>query len=233
MNKIYNKSPSLLLLFLMLFLLSGCYATTNLKGDQPNSGYISPNQKNLPLACLVSITTSVDGSSQNVAITFPQKVTGKLQESRIFSNVESIVNGGNRPQKPFYELTLTANETSHSNRLFNAVKGFLDGASWFILDPILPLTMQFESKMTLKVIAPNMQEKEYQASQYGSLTCTPDISEIFPPDADRESQYGSSASTWPNCREGRIKLMSEIRESNLIYLVNQMAQDEWISVNSK
>ena len=96
MNKIYIKSLYLLLLYLMLSLLSGCYAITNLEKDQPGSNRISSNHINLPTACLVSITANVDGSSQNVAQTFPQRVIGRLQESRMFVNVESIVNGGKK-----------------------------------------------------------------------------------------------------------------------------------------
>lgn len=210
MNNICFKSFALVLLSFMLFLFSGCYAITTLQKDQPNSNHIISNQKNLPPACLVSITANINGSGQNVSPTFPQRVIGKLQESKIFSNIESIVNGGKRPQEPFYELTLTVNETPHSNKFVNFVEGFFIGASFFILTPILPLTTEFGSDMTLKVIAPNMKEKEYKVSQNGSLTCT-----FF------------------DCPSGRIKLIGEVTDNDIICLINQMAQDEWLSANAK
>jgi len=240
MNKIYTKVLYLLLLCLLLSLLSGCYAITTLKKDQPNSDHIISNQKNLPPACIVSITANIKGAGQNVSSTFPQRVIGgllerfsngpifncracqnvastipqivigKLQESKIFSNVELIDNGGKRPPQPFYELTMTINETPPSNNFINVVKGSLGAASFFILTPALPLTTDFESDMTLKVIAPNMKEKEYRVSQNGSLKCT-----SF------------------DCASGWIKLTDEVTDNNLICLINQMVQDEWISANSK
>jgi len=210
MDKICTKFLSLLLLCLMLCMFSGCYAITNLQKDQPNSNHIISNQKNLPPACLVSISVKIDGAGHNVATEFPQRLIGKLQESKIFSNIESIVNGGKKPQEPFYELTLTDNETINSNTFLNGVKGFFVGLSLFILTPALPVTQEFGSDMTLKVVAPNMKEKEYRASQYGSLVCT-----------------------LPDCKLGWPKLLGEVTENNIIYLINQMAQDEWISINSK
>ncbi len=120
------------------------------------------------------------------------------------------MNGGKRPQEPFYELTLTVNETYHNNTFLNFVKGFFIGASLFILTPILPLTEEFGSDMTLKVIAPNIKEKEYRVSQNGSLTCT-----FF------------------NCPSGRVKLTGEVTDNNITCLINQLVQDEWLSVNSK
>jgi hypothetical protein len=210
MNKIYTNSLYILLLCFMLSLLSGCYAITNLQKDQPNSGYIISNQKNLPPACLVTITASINGAGQNVATTFPQRVIGKLQESKIFSNVESILNGGKRPQEPFYELILTVNEKPYANTFITFVEGFFIGASFFILTPVLPLTSEFGSDMTLKVIAPNMKEKEYRVSQNGSLVCT-----------------------YFNCASGRAKLVGEVTDNDIICLINQMVQDEWISANSK
>ena len=210
MNKIYIKSLYLLLLYLMLSLLSGCYAITNLEKDQPGSNRISSNHINLPTACLVSITANVDGSSQNVAQTFPQRVIGRLQESRMFVNVESIVNGGKKPLEPHYEITIVSNEIPHHNTFLNGLKGFFVGASFFILTPVLPLTQQMESDLTFKVVAPNMKFKEYHASQYGSLTCT-----LY------------------DCKLGWQKLIGDVMENNIIYIINQMAQDEWIVENSK
>jgi hypothetical protein len=194
----------------MLFLFSGCYATTNLQKDQTNSNHIISNQKNLPSACLVSISVKIDGAGHNTATEFPQRLIGKLQESKIFSNIESILNGGKKPQEPFYEITLTENETLHNNTFFNGLKGFFIGLSLYTLTPALPLTKQFESDMTLKVVAPNMKEKEYRASQYGSLVCT-----LF------------------DCKLGWIKLTGEVTDNNIIYLINQMSQDEWLSAHSK
>jgi hypothetical protein len=205
-----SKGVAVLLVSLQL-VMTGCYATMSMDKVPPQSGALTPSrlQQRLPPAYLTSIQVSLNGARTNLAPTFETRVIGMLQEGRTFSDVISVLGRERRPpNEEHFDLTLHVEEIQHWHRFGNGVKGFFIGLSLFLLTPALPLVYEHEAKMTVSVILPSGVTKEYVADAQGS------------------TYY-----TMNKAQEAIPKLASQVVESCLVSLVNQLSNDRTLQVS--
>jgi len=161
---------------LMVVLTTGCYSHISMTKLPPNSDKVvaSTATTRLFAAYLTSIQVTLNGCPVNMNPTFEQRFLGRLQETRLFSDVVSSIGREKRAEEPHFELVLHVSETQYLHSFSNGIKGFFIGVSLFLLTPVLPNHYEHEAEMTLTVRAPNSVEKEYKARARGSAYATLD-----------------------------------------------------------
>lgn len=203
-RNISRLSLMLLMAFLLMVPLTGCYQSVSLKKTPPNSDALlsTRSTKLLPVAYLMSIQVELNGSVTNVNPTFEQRFIGRLQEAGIFQDVVGILGREKRSEDPHYNLFLKVSEIQHFDRAGNFVKGFFVGITLFLLSPVLPYDYGHEVNFTLTAQKPNGVEKKYYATAYASAIYT-----------------GTHELT------AKQKAMSDAMEKCIISIVNQVSAD--------
>jgi len=194
-------------------LANGCYSSTSLSRTPPKSAQIVPPRATtrLPAAYLTSIQTSVNGAVENMNATFESRVVGRLQEAKLFDDVVSVLGHEKRIDGPHYELVLHTDETEYPHTFSNMCKVYGIAFTCFLLTPALPLGYETEASMTLTVRTSDSREKSYTATARGVASGT----------------FGS------DIIRAQTKVKSQVIESCLVSLVNQLIDDDWLRANQK
>lgn len=121
-------------------------------------------------ASLDLVRTIRNGAPLDPSVTFDQRVLVALRETQLFSHL--IYPGHGQPAlegQKYVVAKLSVNETVDRYARKNAFKGFVVGASMFILTPFLPMEYSYASQMTLDLQRWDGEMKHYTAVSQGTI----------------------------------------------------------------
>lgn len=190
----------------MSLLATGCYSHISMSKVPPGAESLVPaatENRSFP-AYISSIQVKLNGTPTNISPTFEARLVGRLQETRLFSDVVSILGRERRPNEPHSNLTLHIEEVQHLHSFSNGIKGFFVGVSLFLLSPVLPYSYGHEVNMKLFERMPNGIEKQYLAESRGNIYYTMD-----------------------RARQAISELQGKVVEACIISLMNQLISNHY------
>ncbi|MCL7422389.1 MAG: hypothetical protein M8364_15970 [Methylobacter sp.] len=192
-----------ILIFAMGF--SGCTAhwtNIDLKPDEaaPVSHYSGSKPSNC-MAVMDDLRVTSNGQAANVNEAFQKRFITNLKDTHLFSTVTDTI-PTDRPNN-LVNFALSIAENQDTNQGANVTKGFFIGLSLYLLTPVIPLSYDFESDMTLVAMRSDGRSKRYTAKGKG------------------EARYHLFA----NAAMAGEDVRSQITNNNLSALMNQISQD--------
>jgi len=156
----------------LLVLGSGCDRWTKLEG-MPNIPALlvstsTPTHDRVP-AALGVVRTLRNGAPLDPSVEFERRVVSALRETQLFSQL--IYPDYDQPPlegQKYVAARLLVSETADRHAGRNAFKGFVVGASMFLLTPFLPLEYGYASQMTLELQRWDGETKHYTAASQGT-----------------------------------------------------------------
>lgn len=156
----------------VLFLVAGCsrWSEVTHSSDVPRSPTDFSVQgmhhaAQVPLI-LSPIQVSQNGSGMTTTSEFERRVLSHLDRAHLFSYLTHEATGP-PPDQQHVRARLTVKETAEPHSGENAFKGFVVGASMFLLTPWLPFEYDFSAQMVLDIERWDGQAKRYLASSEG------------------------------------------------------------------
>ena len=94
---------------------------------------------------------------------------GRFLQALYHSNAFDGVFGEDQaiPERRKLKLSLTIADRMRYNNVLGAIKGFIIGASFFILSPVIPIYADYTSELRLKVEKPDGSSKHYSGYATG------------------------------------------------------------------
>lgn len=129
----------------------------------------APTTDRVP-ATLDVVRTIRNGAPLDPSIAFDQRVLIALRETQLFSHL--IYPGHGQPTlegQKHVTARLSVSETVDRYAGNNAFKGFVVGASMFLLTPLLPLKYSYASQMTLDLQRWDGDTRHYTADSHGTI----------------------------------------------------------------
>ena len=156
---------------LLVTLTTGCarwielHATAD-SSQEPSVREIARNEQ-VPLL-MDSVSTTRNGSPQNLSLETERRVLGTLREIGLFSHLVDM----NSPEPPasekFIRARLLFDEAIDSHPGDVAWKGIVIGVSMFILAPFIPLEYDYTTHVTLELERWDGRVKHYESQSAGT-----------------------------------------------------------------
>lgn len=149
--------------------------------DRPTKLEVVPNiserlvQTSIPTndrvpAALGVVRTLRNGAPLDPSVAFDRRVVSTLHETHLFSHLIYPDHGQPALEgQKYVTARLSVSETVDRYAGNNAFKGFVVGASMFLLTPFLPLKYSYASQMTLELQRWDGETKHYTADSYGTI----------------------------------------------------------------
>jgi len=127
-----------------------------------------PNNDRVPFV-MEGFRMMQNGSPRNPSIEIEQRILNTVQETRLFSTLVPL--GGNSPSLDEKMVTarMTFDETIDPHSGAAAWKGFVIGASMFLLSPVIELDYGYAAKTSLEIERWDGQVKRYDAQSAGTV----------------------------------------------------------------
>jgi hypothetical protein len=139
---------------------SGCAMRVTMKAPFPENVQVeSGTHKPRYSAVLLSTFATTNGSLSVINPSFRERFVQSVRESGVFTAVYGDDQAILEKQKA--KLSLNVSERFYYNNALGALKGFIIGASFFILSPFIPLYADYTIELRLKVEKPDGSYKEY------------------------------------------------------------------------
>lgn len=191
---------------ILMMVVSGCTAhwtNIDIKPDKYETTVHSSNKLNSSncVAVLNDLKTKSNGQEVNASVDFQRRFIAHLKDTAVFESV-SAESPSIKPSK-YVSLTFESNENQEPNQGLNVFKGFIIGGTFYLLTPVIPLSYDFESLMTLSALRSDGRIKKYEAKGSGN------------------AKYHLFA----NAAMAGSELRAEITNNNINSLMNQIATD--------
>ncbi|MGZ4968048.1 MAG: hypothetical protein ACXV8O_01415 [Methylobacter sp.] len=191
---------------LLAIVISGCAGIWTSIDTKPTGAELVPHTSSSLnssdcVALMNDMKTKSNNQEVNPSSEFQKRFITHLKDTRIFETVATET-PAIKPSK-YVTLTFESNENQDSNQGLNVFKGFIIGGSFYLLTPIIPLSYDFESIMTLSAIRQDGAIKKYEAKGSGS------------------AKYHLFA----NAAAAGQEVRAEITNNNINSLMNQLAMD--------
>lgn len=159
----------------ILLLGHACHSATQLNlegvpnGPAPLVQTSTPTGDRVP-AALGVVRTLRNGAPLNPSVAFDQRVASTLRETQIFSQLIYPDHGQPALEgQKYVTARLSLSETVDRYAGKNAFRGFVVGASMFLLTPFLPLEYSYALQMTLELQRWDGVTKHYTADSQGRI----------------------------------------------------------------
>jgi len=108
---------------------------------------------------LMYASATMDGTPTVINPPFKDRLLEALRQSNVFENVygddQAI------PETRKVRLALTTTERMDYNNVLGAIKGFVIGASFFVLSPFIPIYADYTTELRLQVEKPDGSQRQY------------------------------------------------------------------------
>lgn len=155
----------------VMVMLSGCTMHwTNIdakpNGAESEARYsIAPGGREC-LAVMDDLQTIFDSQETNASVEFQKRLLRHIKGTGIFNSVAEEMPAA-KPDR-WVNFALKSNEAQDRNQGSNMVKGFFIGFTFWLLTPVLPLSYNFESDMTLHATRWDGKSRSYHAKGGGN-----------------------------------------------------------------
>lgn len=116
-----------------------------------------------------SFRVLLNGAHQNPSSTLERRILNSVQETRLFSLILPLGATQTSRDRKAISARITFEESIDPHSGQTAVKGFLVGASMFLLSPIIDLNYDYAAKASLELERWDGQVKRYEARSSGTL----------------------------------------------------------------
>ncbi|NOS83303.1 MAG: hypothetical protein HOP32_17155 [Nitrospira sp.] len=110
-----------------------------------------------------------NGAPQNPSIEVERRILNTVQETRLFSTLVPFGGDGSSLGEKVVTARITFDETIDPHSGAAAWKGFVIGASMFLLSPAIELNYDYAAKATLELERWDGQIKQYEARSAGTV----------------------------------------------------------------
>lgn len=124
-------------------------------------------QERVPLV-MESFRLMTNGSPQNPPAALERRVLNQVQETRLFSSSVPLGGAARSPEGKAVAARLTIEETVDPRSGETAFKGFIIGASMFLLSPAIELAYDYAAHATLELERWDGTVKRYEARSAGT-----------------------------------------------------------------
>jgi len=186
--------------------LSGCtmhWTNIDAKPDGADSvaHYSKSSGARECLAVMDDLQTIFDSQETNASVEFQKRLLRHIKGTGVFNSVTEEMPTV-KPNR-WVNFALKSNEAQDTNQGSNMVKGFFIGFTFWLLTPVLPLSYDFESDMTLNATRWDGKTKSYHAKGSGNA---------------KYQLYANSAIAGNEVR-------AQITNNNINSLMSQLVQD--------
>lgn len=126
-----------------------------------------PNDERVPLV-MDGFRMMQNGAPQNPSAEIERRILNTVQETRLFSTLVPLGGNGASLGDKVVTARITFDETIDPHSGAAAWKGFLIGASMFLLSPAIELNYDYVAKATLELERWDGQVKRYEARSAGT-----------------------------------------------------------------
>jgi hypothetical protein len=118
------------------------------------------------LAVMDDLQTIFDSQETNASVEFQKRLLRHIKGTGVFNSVAEEMPAA-KPDR-WVNFALKSNEAQDTNQGSNMVKGFFIGFTFWLLPPVLPLSYDFESDMTLHATRWDGKSRSYHAKGGGN-----------------------------------------------------------------
>ena len=137
-------------------------------GQQESAAQSIPSDERVPLV-MDTFRMQQNGAPQNPSSEVERRILNTVQETRLFSTLIPLGGSPSSPGEKVVVARITFDETIDPHSGTSAWKGFVIGASMFLLSPVIELDYDYAAQASLELERWDGQVKRYAARSAGTV----------------------------------------------------------------
>ena len=155
---------------LMIFSFTGCGWNVTFRPTSPTDSVAASVESLAPKYSAIILGGSMktyDGGNLDPNNAFKEVIAYNLRQTGIFKTVDTIDPALSANEKA--SVTFTSTQTYNWNAALGGVKGFLVGASLFLLAPVIPFYADASTNFVVRVQKPDGSSRDYNGTVTGDM----------------------------------------------------------------